>query len=315
MPGPSPGSLDIPRDRPFDLLAYGDPNVDYVVETIRAPAADEKVLGRRLGTFAGGTVANVACAAARLGARAAGYGRVGDDADGRMLLADNARFNVSNAYLSVSARQTSAAFVIIDRSGEKALVYAPMPADPLDEARLSRALARSALVYAMPYDLGEFATVARMAHDAGCLVAIDVEAAVAPDRERLEALLAGADIVFMNEGGFRAGSGGAPARPAITPLLDMGPRLIVVTLGARGAVAFTRDDHATQAAFPATMVDATGAGDCFNGAFLAALLGRGTLSASLAFACAAASFAVSRIGARTGLPTADEVARRLSGIP
>lgn len=87
--------------------------------------------------------------------------------------------------------------------------------------------------------------------------------------------------------------------------------LLVLTQGSAGARAATR--HAVQAcaAFPAELIDSTGAGDCFNGAFLAALLDGGDLVACLRFASAAASFAVRRFGARIGIPTRVEVDRLL----
>ncbi|MDE1990962.1 MAG: hypothetical protein KGI75_00590 [Rhizobiaceae bacterium] len=293
--------------RAFDMLAYGDPNIDYVFETARVPAADEKALGRRLGTFAGGTAANVACAASRLGARVAGYGRVGADADGQFLLAANEAAGVSNTFLRRVDQPSAAATIIVDASGEKALVYAPMPGEALDEAALSAALGQSRLLYAMPYDLEEFQQITALAHAAGVAVAIDIEAAVAPNRERLDALLACSDIVFMNAGGFRATSDAEISAKAIRPLLDKGPQLLVVTMGAAGAIACSGSESSEHPAFPATMVDATGAGDCFNGAYLAALFGRRSLSDSLAFACAAASISVSAVGARTALPSKKEV--------
>jgi ribokinase/sulfofructose kinase len=234
--------------------------------------------------------------------RVASYGRVGTDADGRLLVSDNARCGVSNAYLAAGGHRTSAAMIVVDASGEKALVYAPMPDDPLDEERLVQALRESRLLYAMPYNLDEFQRVSVLARQCGVLVAIDIEAAVAPNRKRLDALLACSDIVFMNEGGFRATSGGPIGPDQIRPLLERGPRLIVVTMGAAGAIAATRDHNAAHPAFPVNMIDATGAGDCFNGAFLTALFEGRPLSGCLAFACAAAAISVSATGARTALP-------------
>ncbi|MBB3612508.1 PfkB family carbohydrate kinase [Rhizobium sp. BK602] len=294
-------------DRPFDVLAYGDPNIDYVFEAARVPLADEKLLGRRLGTFAGGTVANVASAASRLGARVAAYGRVGGDADGQLLLTANEEAGVSNAFLRVVEQSTAAATIIVDAAGEKALVYAPMSGEAVDEPIVSAALRQSRLLYTMPYDLAEFRQITALAHAHGVAVAIDIEAAVAPTRERLDALLECSDIVFMNEGGFRATLDGEITVETIRPLLDKGPQLIVVTMGAAGAIACSRAAWAEHPAFPVKMVDATGAGDCFNGAFLAACFNDRTLRESLVFACAAASIAVSAVGARTALPTTREV--------
>ncbi len=289
-------------NRPFDLLAYGDPNVDHVFETAAIPGPDQKVLGRDLGIFPGGTVANVACAASRLGARVASYGRVGSDPAGAMLLRDNDLFGVSNRYVAAVDRPSAAAMIMVDAAGEKALIYAPMPADPLDESRFAEAARLSRVVYAMPYDLGEFRRIAAIAHESGAEVAIDIEAAVAPDAGRLEALLSVSDIVFMNEGGFRATQAGDIDEEGVRSLVERGPRVAVVTLAEKGALAVTRDGAWRQPAFPARLVDATGAGDCFNGAFLASTLAGQSIGAALRFGCAAASLAVSAIGARSGFP-------------
>ena len=99
----------------------------------------------------------------------------------------------------------------------------------------------------------------------------------------------------------------------IRPLLDFGPRVVVVTLGARGAIALTATETATQSAFPVEMVDATGAGDCFNAAFLVASQDTKSLAYSLEFACAAAALSVTSAGARAGLPNSENVRRLMSG--
>lgn len=305
-------NLESAADRPFDLLAYGDPNVDYVFEAAAIPGPDQKVLGRNLGIFPGGTVANVACAASRLGARVASYGRVGSDPSGALLQRDNDAFGVSNHYVTTVRHPSAAASIMVDATGEKALIYAPMLAESLDEVRFAEAARQSRVVYAMPYDLEEFRRVAAIAHDNGAEVAIDVEAAVAPDAGRLEALLAISDIVFMNEGGFRASQDGAVSEANLRPLLGFGPGAIIVTLAEKGALAVTHDGAWHQPAFPARLVDATGAGDCFNGAFLAASLAGQPVPVVLQFACAAASLAVSAVGARSGIPDRPTVEAMLS---
>jgi len=85
-----------------------------------------------------------------------------------------------------------------------------------------------------------------------------------------------------------------------------------VTLGAAGAMAIDRTDFAVQEAFPARIVDTTGAGDTFNAAFLVALLDGASLRRALRFACAAASCTVAALGARSGLPTRQAVEDLLS---
>ncbi|MGC4026749.1 MAG: carbohydrate kinase family protein [Mesorhizobium sp.] len=305
--GPSKRVADACGDRPFHIVTFGDPDIDQVFSTARVPLADQKVPGRKLGSFAGGTTANAACAAAKLGLRVAAYGRVGNDGDGRFLLAENDAFGVSNAFMRVVEQPTATSLIIVDHAGEKALVFAPMDREPLDEERFLEVARQTRIVYTMPRDLQEHQKVSQLARSAGAEIAVDIEAPVAPTREHLEAILTMSDIVFLNEGGFRATSDAPITAEALRPLLAYGPRVVVVTLGAGGAIGVTREDEACQPAFEVDVVDATGAGDCFNAAFLAADLRGSPLAEALEFACAAAAIAVGAVGARSGLPTKDDV--------
>ena len=298
--------FSFPDRRRFDLLAFGDPNIDLLFTVDRAPAADQKVLGRRLPPYAGGTVANVACAASLLGRPTLAYGRIAGDAEGAFLSREYERFGVALDHLRVVPGATSpTALIIIEASGEKALVYSPMPGPTLDEETFAAALAQSRLLYAMPYDLPEFERLHALSRAAGVPIAIDIEAAMVADRDRLQRLLAMADLVFMNDSTYRAVTGSGPEAAGMADLLGHGPRMLVVTCGAHGAMLAAREPDLAiaQRAFPATVVDATGAGDSFNGAFLAALLEGQVPADALRFACAAGSIAVTATGARSALPT------------
>lgn len=300
-------------DRPWRLLAYGDPNVDLMFAVDRAPERNEKVLGRRLGRFAGGTVANAACAAAALGCHTQALGRVGDDGDGGFLLEAYARHGVGTGLVrTVPGAASSSAMVMLEPGGEKALVYAPLPGSTFEPQAFSEALAASTLLYAMPYDIGAFAGQHALARAAGTCVAIDIEAAMAPHPGDIECLLALADIVFMNDATYRALFGSVPEGGQMQRLLLQGPCLLVVTCGGAGALAARRDETAYHPAFPAALADSTGAGDCFNGAFLAALFEGADLRSCLRFACAAASFVVAQVGARSGIPSRARVEELLA---
>ncbi len=302
--------FSFPDHRRFDLLAFGDPNIDLLFTVDRAPAADQKVLGRRLPPFAGGTVANVACAASLLGRPTLAYGRIAGDAEGAFLSREYERFGVAPDYLRVVPGATSpTALIIIEASGEKALVYSPMPGPTLHEETFAAALAQCRLLYAMPYNLPEFERLHELARAAAVPLAIDIEAAMVAGRDHLHRLLSMADLVFMNDSTYRAVIGAEVDAAGMADLLRHGPRMLVVTCGARGAMLVARDpDQAiTQQAFPANVVDATGAGDSFNGAFLAALLEGQSPQAALRFACAAGSIAVTATGARSALPTSAQI--------
>jgi ribokinase len=294
--------------RPISLLTFGAPVVDLIVSIGQIPEWDEKVVGKLLGTFAGGTTANVACAASRLGLRTSAFGDVGDDGYGKFLVNEYRRFGVATGYLRILPNSVSAMSVImVAPFGEKAITYLPIRNVETDYGTLAAVLRQSCIVYAMPYDLDEFRTVSQLAHCAGTHVAIDIESAVAPDGERMRALLELSDIVFFNERGFQTATGKAPSHEAMRPLLKRGPHTIVVTRGAAGALAVSQGDAAQHPAFPAEVVDATGAGDGFNAAFVAALIERRALADALRFACAVAHFAVGAIGGRDGLPDRETV--------
>jgi sugar/nucleoside kinase (ribokinase family) len=239
---------------------------------------------------------------------AAAFGRVGDDADGMFLGRSFREFGVSTSYMRVSTgTPSSAAMIMIEPSGEKALLYAPIPADAPDPDRLGEALARSSVVYATPYDFDELAMLSRLSRQRRVCVAIDLEALALSGIADLARWLALADLVFLNEAAFRSATGKAPGAESMSALLRCGPAAIVVTLGSAGALAATSNEFSDHAAFPARVVDTTGAGDCFAGAFITAALRMNSLDASLRFACAAASVAVTKIGARSGFPSRQTV--------
>jgi sugar/nucleoside kinase (ribokinase family) len=289
--------------RRWDLLAFGDPCADIVVGIDEAPRLGEKVLGRALGTFSGGTTANVACAFARLGRPAAVFGRVGDDAHGALLRESLQGFGVNTDHLGIEARSASASVIaMVARSGERAIVYVPMAARAPQRAALHGALQQTRIAYAMPYELDDFVLFSRAAREHGAQVAIDLEAAVAPDHAAMWQRIARADIVFFNESGFRAGTGEAPTQASMSRLLAAGVRTVVVTQGGAGAMAVDGNGFVHHAAFPAQVLDTTGAGDTFNAAFLVATLDGQDLSGAVRFACAAASCAVAAVGARSGMP-------------
>jgi sugar/nucleoside kinase (ribokinase family) len=299
--------------RRFGLLAFGDPNLDTVIAVDTVPRADQKCLGRRLDSFAGGTVANVACAASRLCIPAASYGRTGDDAAGEFLRSEFQRASVSAAYLrSMPGKASANALILLDKCGEKAVVYEPMPGPVLDPKTISQALVDSRVVHAMPYDLEEFFELSKLAHGTGTAVSIDIETAMVNGPARLDALLALSDLVFMNERSFSDIVKKPLTAANARALLERGPELIVVTRGAAGAIAVSRKQTVEQSAFRAQVVDTTGAGDCFNGAFIAALLEGRSLMQATRFACAAACISVTAVGARSGLPDREAVSALLA---
>jgi ribokinase/sulfofructose kinase len=300
--------------RRWDLLAFGDPCMDLNLEVDQWPEAGGKVMARAAGHTAGGTTANAACALARLGGRAAVFGRIGADPFGELLRRSLREDGVDVEHLQVApGLPTGLAVSLLPPGGDRGLVVAPMAAapPPFPAQRLHDALLQSRVVYAMPRDQAELSRISQLARGTRTRVALDLEPAVAGDPQTLAQRLPFADVVFFNEAGFRAGTGEAPSAEGLRRLLAHGPSCVVVTLGAQGAMAVDRGGAVRQAAFDVPVRDTTGAGDAFNAAFVLAHLEGQPLAACLRFACAASSFVIAEVGARAGLPSRAAVDARL----
>jgi ribokinase/sulfofructose kinase len=297
--------------RPFDLVAVGDPVLDVVIHSAQLPRWDDKHLGRSMRQFAGGTEANAACAASRLGLRVAMFGGLGEGPAAEFLHRELLRFGVEDTWLSRRSEVSAAtAIVYVSETGERAITYVPAGGvgDRSDE--LAAMLRRTRCVYTVPYDATGLQRLAAAARAAGTEVAVDVERAVAAVPGAWPALAECADLMFFNETGFAMVAGRAPTLATASALLrQTRARMLVVTQGVNGALAVDRHGRAVaQGAYEAKVVDTTGAGDSFNGAFLAACLQGADLRASLAQACAAACLCVEAPGARATTLGADSVA-------
>ncbi len=296
-------------ERPLDLLALGDPCLDLVYAADRLPGWDDKVRGESIGQFGGGTEANAACTAARLGWRSALWGRVGDDPQAESIRRELAGHGVQLDHLrSVPGTASSTALVALSPQGERSVVWLP-PTDGADDVPPDpdAALARSRWAYTMPYAGAALVDWSARSARCGTRLAIDVEREGALRLNLdLAALMNCCDLLFLNRSGFETVAGTPPEGAALQRLQALcrasRARTVVVTLGAQGAIAADRDEGlGQQPAEPVPVLDVTGAGDCFNATFLVARDRGARLGLALAQAGRSAALCVSARGARGAL--------------
>lgn len=263
----------------------------------------------------GGNGANTAYTLARLGTPArllamAGADEAGDRVLGRLQLA-----GVDTAHVLRSALPTPATVVLVNGAGARALLHRPGASREAFEGgiELTGVLTHGcgwfhlANVFALPALRPHAGKLLARARQSGLSVSIDTGWDARGEwMDVLGPCLPYADLLFVNEDEARELTGERHPMKAARCLREAGAASVVVKLGAAGCLVCSGDDSFESPAFRVTPVDTTGAGDCFVGAFQAALT-RGMPHADAArFANAVGALSVQQLGGTTGLLSFDE---------
>lgn len=236
----------------------------------------------------GGAPANVAVAAARLGAKSAFIGKVGDDAFGHFLMDTLAQEQVETRGLRLDpdARTTMAFIAMPDEHQAEFVFYRNPGADTrLRPEELDRTLLQQTRAFhfgsvSLSVEPSRSATLAavRLAREAGALISFDVNyrpslwPQPAEALEVMRAVLPQAQLVKVNEAELELLSGSQDLERGSQVLLDYGPDLGVVTLGPQGCFFRSTQGSASVPGFSVQTVDAIGCGDAFVAGLLTQLL-------------------------------------------
>jgi ribokinase len=302
---------------PAQVIVLGSINTDLVVRGPHLPAPGQTVIGHEFYRAAGGKGANQAVAAARAAHHPVRFvGAIGDDLFGDAALQGFRRENLLRDSVRVIADVPSGvALIVVDERGQNLIAVAsganshltPSDFDRLDAAELAAA---RVFLTNLESPLETVAHALRRAHEAGLRTILNPAPA---DRGIIASgLLRFVDILTPNEHEaaeltrIDLGRGQLAEEAASARLRESGAAAVVLTLGDRGCLladgAFTRIPART-----VTAVDATAAGDAFNGALAVALAEGRSLVEAAAWANAAASISVTRRGAQPSLPYREEI--------
>jgi sulfofructose kinase len=305
--------FEIPPPEPdrFDIVTFGLNSLDLVTVVSEFPASNTKQRLQRFARLPGGQMATAACICARLGWKARYVGAFGDDDLGRL-----ARESLIREGVDVSGARTVAgatnqfAVVLVDAStGARTVLWDRDPALTTEPAAVSRDVVCSGrLLIVDCHETAAATAAARHARAAGVPTIVDVERVrpgIADLLREIDAIVA-AEAFPMELTSCRD-QGAALAVMA----REFGARLVTVTLGAEGSLTRSGGREIRTPGFVVDCVDSTGAGDAFRGGLAAAFLRRpdGTLEEALAYANAVAALNCRALGARGGMPTAEEVDR------
>ncbi|TFV40452.1 ribokinase [Bradyrhizobium niftali] len=296
------------------VYVAGSINMDVVATADRHPKVGETVAGQQVLYFPGGKGANQAVAASRLGARTTLIGRLGKDSFGAELKAFLGGQGIDLGYLQETAQAHTGTAIITVAAADNTIVVIPgsnalVSADDVSVVPLVKG---DVAVSQFEIPLPTIAAFFRRARAAEATTLLNPAPAQKFGRELLELV----DILVLNETelGFLAGTELSDSDEAVR-IIDVARQLqahadqtICVTLGKRGVLALAGQEEFPVPGRVVKAVDTTGAGDCFVGALAAQLADEVPLRTALAFANAAASISVQRMGAGPSMPTAAEVA-------
>jgi ribokinase len=294
-------------------VVVGSSNTDLVVRAPTIPMPGETVLGSSFMTAAGGKGANQAVAAARLGASVTFVGRLGTDDLGDAALAALEREMIDVRFVERDPETASGvAFIVVNDAGENAITVASGANARLDVTQVDRAAdairEADVLLLQLEIPLSVVRYAAGIARGAGTLIILNPAPATPLDSE----LLAAVDVLTPNQGeaamlSGRPVGGLEEARAAARALRAAGPKHVVVTLGASGALVEGAAEHLHVGGVRVESVDTTAAGDAFSAALAVALARDESVSEAARYATRVAAITVTRAGAQPSLPTTGEV--------
>lgn len=263
----------------------------------------EKIKATGYGTLGGGMAANASVAVAKLGASVAFWGRAGNDAAGHEMRSAVAAegVDVENFRLYPDGR-SSVSGIIVDRLGERQIVNFrgsyPETADWLP----LKTVARASSVLADPRWVEGAATLFREARARSIPTVLDGDVA---DAEVFERLLPLTDHAIFSEPALTSFAGSAEDQ-SLAGLARFGCRVIAVTRGEDGVSWYESGRLHRQAAYVVDVVDTTGAGDVFHGAYALAIGAGLEVRAAMAFSAATAAMKCRHAGGRNGIPDINE---------
>jgi sugar/nucleoside kinase (ribokinase family) len=316
------------NDVPFDVVGVGANSVDYVYRVPEFPHPDTQAAKLRIthhAVLCGGQTTTALCTCAAMGLRARYIGVTGDDENGTLIRRELEARGVDAAHAYVHRAKNAFAVILIDeRTGERVVLWQRDTALALQHREIDPSvIARARLIHVDDVDEDAAIRAASIGRSAGIPVTSDIERVT----ERTEELVAAVTIPIFAEHVIeqlsgerdferglrkiraqrRAGPSGPGEKVRLKRDTTHDYDIWCVTLGARGAMLLEGDRLHHVPGLPVEVIDTTGAGDVFRGAFIAALLRGDSPADILRFANAAAALSCTRPGAIDGIPAMEEV--------
>jgi len=301
------------------IVVVGSSNTDMIIKVPHVPVPGETIIGGTFSIAAGGKGANQAVAAARAGGDVTFVARVGDDMFGEQAKEGFVKDNINvDHVLSDKDAPSGVALIFVGEDGENSIAVASGANANLSASDVEAAgdaiSSADILIMQLETPLDTVLKAASIASENGVKVILNP----APAQPLSDDILKHVSILTPNESEAEILTGikvqtEDDAAAAADALMAKGIETVIVTMGAKGAFVVTADSKELVAGFSVKAVDATAAGDTFNGALAVALAEGKALKTAVSFANAAAALSVTKLGAQPSAPTREEIDKFLVG--
>ncbi len=293
-------------------VVVGSINVDFILELLRLPHPNETLMGKSMATAIGGKGLNQAVACARSGLSAHMVAAVGDDSFGEQALAFLKLRAVDTRHVTTLKRvATGIANILVAEGGDNMIVVTPGANGKLSSQMvdMSEDLIKQAdvLVVQLETPLDTVKRALEIARRNAVLTILNP----APVDLAAKDLFALVDVITPNETELMRLTGIASLDDVsltrgLQALIDLGAERAVVTLGDKGSASLIDGKLVRLPAFGVEAVDATGAGDVFNGALATRLVEGDNMLEAMRYASAASALSVTKLSADAA-PSRSEV--------
>lgn len=277
----------------FDVVVIGSANLDLVAQLDRLPMPGETLRATSYAEYAGGKGLNQAVACARMGARTAFVGCLGNDDAGRYIRSILDAEGIDSTCVNTVDVPTGRAFINVDAHGENSIVVISGANAMVGSGDKSFQIPTGKIVLAqLEVPQSVIASAFLQAHRQVSQTVLNP----APAAPLLAELLSATDVIVLNETESLALGG-------TEKLLAVGVGNVVVTRGEDGANIISRKSQHHIDAYAVTPIDTVGAGDAFIGAMCAELARGASLLTACQTASVAGALATTVRGAVPSLPT------------
>jgi ribokinase len=301
----------------LQIVGLGLATLDVLIRLKDMPTWER---GTRISGFrfdGGGLVGTAMVAAAKLGARVGFVGSAGSDEAADLKLRSMVECGVDLSHL-VRRDGPEDQVVIVHvhaETGER--VFAGMGFGRRQQLRVDE-LDRDYITAADYLHIDGFhfeaaLQAAEWMHEAGKTVVMDGSKTSGPVRDHLRRLVEHVDVLITGAGFAKGLTGISDIYEAGEAVLELGPRIFVETVGEQGSYTVTGETRFHTPAFDVDVVDTTGAGDVFHGAYIVGLLEGWDLRRIARFSTAVSAIKCTKLGGRAGIPTFEQAIAFLDG--